>query len=240
MPNQAITILAGIGKTQRISNAYVFVGGSAEGKLQAALTFARELIGSNKDPHPDIVVIDRPIDPASKKQKASLSIDQIRELKEITRYGPSEAPWQAVIIKDADTLSAGGAQAGNSFLRLLEEPAPGVVFILIANREEGLPKTILSRCQKISFPEDAPTISEETREIFKQLKVQPYDLIGNSRRLLAAEDAEELATGLFTLFAEEGKTREARISLDILKGIKRRVNRKLALDLLGVRLWKKS
>lgn len=240
MPNQATTILEGIAKTQRISNAYLFTGGQAEGKLEVALKFARDLVGSQKHPHPDIIVIERPFDPSTNKQKASLSIDQIRELKEVTRYGPAEAKWQVVIIKDADTLSAQGAQAGNSFLRLLEEPPPGVVFILVANRETGLPKTILSRCQKIAFPEDTPTISEETREIFKQLKVQPYDLIGNSRRLLGCEDAEVLATGLFTLFAEEGKTREARISLDILRGIKRRVNRKLALDLLGVRLWKKS
>jgi DNA polymerase III delta prime subunit len=240
MPNSTETILAGLAKTQKISNAYLFLGGSAEGKLQAALKFAQELIGTEKAVHPDIIVIERPFDPASKKQKASLSIDQIRELKEITRYGPAEAQWQVVIIKDADTLSAQGAQAGNSFLRLLEEPAPGVVFILIANREEGLPQTILSRCQKVAFPEAAPTISDETREMFKQLKLKPYDLVGNSRRLLGCEDAEELVTGLFTLFAEEGKTREARVSLDILKGIKRRANRKLALDLLGVRLWKKS
>lgn len=240
MPNQAATILSGIAKTQKISNAYLFVGGSAEGKLQAALGFARALTGSKKDTHPDIIVIERPFDPSSKKQKASLSIDQIRELKGITCYGPSEAQWQVVIIKDADTLNAQGAQAGNSFLRLLEEPAPGVVFILIANREEGLAKTILSRCQKISFPEEAPMISDETREMFKQLRIKPYDLVGNSRRLLGCEDAEELVTGLFTLYAEEGKIQEARLSLDILKGIKRRANRKLALDLLGVRLWKKS
>jgi len=236
----AETILSGIARTGRVSNAYLFIGGSAEGKLQAALKFARELNGTEKEVHPDIIVIDRPFDPASKKQKASLSIDQIRELKGLTRYGPTEAKWQVVIIKDADTLNAQGAQAGNSFLRLLEEPTEGVVFILIANREEGLPKTILSRCQKVAFPEEAATISDEAREIFKQLKVKPFDLIGNSRRLLGCEDAEELVTGLFTLYAEEGQIEEARISLDILKGIKRRANRKLVLDLLGVRLWKKS
>jgi DNA polymerase-3 subunit delta' len=42
-------------------------------------------------------------------------------------------------------------EAANAFLKTLEEPPPGTVFVLITAREERLPETVRSRCRRIEF-----------------------------------------------------------------------------------------
>jgi DNA polymerase-3 subunit delta' len=41
---------------------------------------------------------------------------------------------------------------GNKLLKLIEEPPPGTVFILVSDGEEGVLPTIISRCQTIRIP----------------------------------------------------------------------------------------
>ena len=89
--------------------------------------------------HPDLVLV-----PPDGNQ---IKIDQIRELQEYVALKPS-GRHKVVIIDDAGKMNP---QAQNALLKTLEEPPPGVVFILIvANRGELLP-TILSRCQIVEF-----------------------------------------------------------------------------------------
>ena len=52
------------------------------------------------------------------------------------------------ILPDVDHMRR---EAANSFLKLLEEPGPGVVLILTAERLDNVLPTILSRCQRIRF-----------------------------------------------------------------------------------------
>lgn len=52
------------------------------------------------------------------------------------------------ILTDVDHMRR---EAANSFLKLLEEPGPGVVLILTAERIGNVLPTILSRCQRVRF-----------------------------------------------------------------------------------------
>ena len=75
-------------------------------------------------------------------------IDEIRDLREQTRYASSEGRFKVYIIDEAHMLTT---EAFNAFLKTLEEPPPGVVFILATTDPSRLPRTIISRCQRFNF-----------------------------------------------------------------------------------------
>lgn len=243
MESKSQKILNGILTTRRIAGAYIFTGNNEKQKLDSAKYFAKALncttnidsciecescIKAEKSIHPDITIIE--------KDKNSIKIEQIRSLKTSTRFGPSEGKWQVVIINNADTMST---EAANSFLKLLEEPAPNVVFILIANREGNLPKTILSRCQKILFEESTlEKPSDESHAIFNRINDRSLDFIDMSQVLSELKEPKLILQEFFSLYTEARQIKEAKAVLETLKGIERRANQKLALDLLSLKLWK--
>ena len=243
MQKRSQKILAGIINTQRIANGYVFFGSERQIKIDAAKYFAAALnctgktspcgtcescTKAQKNVHPDIITFE--------KDKTSIKIEQIRSLKTVTRYGPSEGKWQAIIINDADSMTT---EAANSFLKVLEEPSPNVVFILLSEREGALPKTILSRCQKIIFEESSPELpSEETMALFNKINNNEFHYIELSQTLSEAKNPKEILQHFFTLYTEAKKAKQAREVLETLKGIEKRANQKLALDLLSLKLWK--
>jgi len=90
--------------------------------------------------HPDIHII--------KSAGEILKIDQIRELAGKLVLKPYEAKIRVVIIFDAHKLNP---EAGNSLLKILEEPPEKTIFILTTKQVSDLLTTISSRCQKIPF-----------------------------------------------------------------------------------------
>jgi DNA polymerase-3 subunit delta' len=61
---------------------------------------------------------------------------------------PYEARRRVVIITDAQAMNPA---AGNAFLKMLEEPPPRTILILVATHTSDLLPTIVSRCQQIRF-----------------------------------------------------------------------------------------
>ena len=80
-------------------------------------------------------------------EKNTIAIETIRELYKATRA--KQEGRQVVIIDRADRMSI---EAENAFLKLLEEPRPGLTFILTAPQPESLLPTILSRVQQVALP----------------------------------------------------------------------------------------
>ncbi len=87
--------------------------------------------------HPDITVV-APLD-----GKKSISIEQIRELREETIIKPHQAQKRVFVIDCADTMNP---YAQNALLKVLEEPPQTVMFILITESKSALLSTIISRC----------------------------------------------------------------------------------------------
>ena len=85
--------------------------------------------------------------PAGGEHRAVI-IDQVRDLKHDARYQPYEGKWKIFILEDAEQMRA---EAANSLLKVLEEPPPGIVIILIAESTEALLPTLVSRCQLVRF-----------------------------------------------------------------------------------------
>ncbi|MFH1825980.1 MAG: hypothetical protein ABH823_01640 [bacterium] len=223
------TILQGIVKSDRVAGAYLFLGSAGVGKKEAALYFS-ELLKCSKQ---DQVLIE--------PQGATVKIDQVRELQRWVRFGPSAGRYLVAIVDQADKLTD---QAAGAFLKTLEEPAPGVVFVLLVEREDKLPATILSRCQKIIFSDQlaAWQARPELQPFYldlRDIKNKPTgELLGLSARLAKEKETiEDILYNLAYYCQQKLKAfKLARIILDTVRYLKRRANLKLALDVMCLKL----
>jgi len=96
--------------------------------------------------HPDFLSIG--IDPNSEKKKSELSVDEIREVSLFLRGTSSTGGWRVVLIDDAECMNK---NAANALLKILEEPPPKSMIILIASTLGYFPPTIRSRCRVLPF-----------------------------------------------------------------------------------------
>ena len=128
------------------THAYLLAGSSPEELANIALRFAAGLVAEDDEEqfalamrgaHPDVHVF-------SPGGAAAYLVEQLRELVHDAELAPVRSRHKAYIIESADKLA--GAPA-NAFLKTLEEPAEGVVFLLLAPHEEGVLETLRSRCE---------------------------------------------------------------------------------------------
>ncbi|PPC92533.1 MAG: DNA polymerase III subunit delta' [Methylotenera sp.] len=90
------------------------------------------------------------------RKKTQISVTQIRDLSNFLGLSSHRSEGlRIVLIHPAESLNIASA---NALLKMLEEPAPGVLFILVSHHLQRLIPTILSRCQKIQMP--VPTEAE--------------------------------------------------------------------------------
>jgi DNA polymerase-3 subunit gamma/tau len=122
-------------------------------------------------------------------------IDEIRELREGTRYRPARDRFKIVILDEAHQITDA---AFNALLKTLEEPPDHMVFMLATTQPEDIPQTIRSRCQNFSFR------AVRFEEIMGQLR----DLSG--RENISADE------GALAMLAEagDGSMRDALSILD--------------------------
>ena len=91
------------------------------------------------------------------KKKTQISVLQIRDLSSFLSLSSHHSGGsRVVLIHPAEALNLASA---NALLKMLEEPAPGVVFILVAHQLQRLLPTIISRCQKVCMPMPTETQS---------------------------------------------------------------------------------
>lgn len=121
--------------------------------------------------HPDLLVIERQYDTAKDRYKNAVDVDEVRKVSPFLRMTAADGGWRIVIIDDADTMNR---NAQNALLKILEEPPPNALLILITHTTGGLIPTIKSRTQTVYF--DPPS-----DEVFKSL-------LGKSGSALSAEE----------------------------------------------------
>ncbi len=78
----------------------------------------------------------------------SIGIGSIRKVIETVSKHPFEGRRTVVIIFDAHLMTV---EAQNAFLKVLEEPPPSAVLVLVTEFPDKLLDTVLSRCQHIRF-----------------------------------------------------------------------------------------
>lgn len=101
--------------------------------------------------HPDFRLVKRePHDSGPKKGelRRGIVIDQIRKLQELFAVAPALSDWRVAVIDCMDELEA---QAEQSLLKLLEEPPPRCLLLLVSHVPGRLLPTIRSRCRRLDF-----------------------------------------------------------------------------------------
>lgn len=138
----------------RVSHAYLLTGPAGSNKTSAAYAFAQAILcekngcGECDDcvrvlrrRHPDVHYY-------APEGAQGYLVEQIREIVSDVSLAPIRAKRKVYILDRVDLL---GTQAANAFLKTLEEPVSGVVFILLGRTREGVLPTIVSRCQVVPF-----------------------------------------------------------------------------------------
>jgi len=122
-----------------LGHALIFCGTRGSGKTTTARLVAKAL---NPDlPPAELSMVVTEVDAAS-----NTGVDNVRDLTENIRY--SSRGHRVVILDEAHMLSK---NAWNALLKTLEEPPPGVTFILITTEPNKLIPTVKSRCQLYEF-----------------------------------------------------------------------------------------
>ncbi|GAB4189292.1 MAG: hypothetical protein Kow00108_25450 [Calditrichia bacterium] len=81
-------------------------------------------------------------------ENSFIGIDTIRALRQEAFEQPHQSSKKIIIITDVEKMRV---EAANALLKILEEPPPYVIFILVTSNISQILQTIISRCQTIHF-----------------------------------------------------------------------------------------
>ena len=90
----------------------------------------------------------RHIDVLEMDAASKTGVDDVRDLIEFSRYGPTSSRYKIFIIDEVHMLSK---QAFNALLKTLEEPPNYLKFIFATTEVNKIPITVLSRCQRFDL-----------------------------------------------------------------------------------------
>ncbi len=82
----------------------------------------------------------------------TILIHSIRDLRRRIYMSHADRGWKAILIFDAEKLCIPQPEAANALLKILEEPPPNTVFVLVTSRIDQILDTIKSRCLPFYFP----------------------------------------------------------------------------------------
>lgn len=88
-----------------------------------------------------------------KKRSTQIRIDQIRDLSEAMVVGTHRQGLRVVILRPAEAMNM---HTANSLLKMLEEPIPGSLFLLVSGKLNQLLPTVKSRCRQLHLGKPAP------------------------------------------------------------------------------------
>lgn len=169
----------------RIHHAWLLAGPKGIGKGTLAYRFARAALANpgERDPrgeslaidpstiaarqvralsHPGLLVIRRPYDVKTKRFSASITVDEVRRLRNFLSHRAAGDGWRIVIVDEANELNV---NAANALLKSLEEPPTRTVFLLISSAPGELVPTIRSRCRMLAL---APLGQEDLRAAVRE------------------------------------------------------------------------
>ena len=193
----------------RIAHGYIFSGHRGIGKTTIARILAcalncRNAIGSAVRPTPEPCEVcescveiraGNSVDVIEIDAATNRGIDEIRELRDASRYRPARDRFKIYILDEAHQITDA---AFNALLKTLEEPPDHIIFMMATTQPEDIPQTVRSRCQHFSFH-----------------AVKLADILGELRGIATREgvDADDGALGLLAE-AGDGSMRDALSIMD--------------------------
>ncbi len=180
----AIAAFAGAWATGRVHHAWLLSGPPGIGKATLAYRIARFVLagGASTGPdlglapstrvfrkvaagtHPDLAVLERAAAAEPGRAKTEITVDEVRSLSAFLRRTPAEGSWRVGIIDPADALNR---EAANALLKILEEPPPRTLLLLVAHAPGRLLVTLRSRCRRLPL---APLTLAEVASLIGSLR----------------------------------------------------------------------
>jgi DNA polymerase III subunit delta' len=155
-------------KRDKLHHAYLFSGPEGVGKKMTALELIKALNCDRPVPDggcdhcPSCLKLDRQIHPDFihvKPEGVNIRIEQIRDLSQRLAFGSALGRSRLCLLDRASDLNE---PAANAFLKTLEEPPLGTLFVLLVQDPGDLLPTLVSRCVSIPFnPLPLSLISEK-------------------------------------------------------------------------------
>jgi DNA polymerase-3 subunit delta' len=167
------TILDAI-RAGRMHHAWLITGPEGVGKATLAYRFARRLLAGQPsedslalDPtnpvfrrvaansHADLLTIERVFNEKTKRMKTQIAVEDVRKINGFMSLTPAEGGWRVVVVDGAEELNQASA---NALLKILEEPPPRAILLLVCAAPGRLLPTIRSRCRRLRLTPlaDAP------------------------------------------------------------------------------------
>ncbi len=177
--------LLGAYQANRPPHAFIIGGERGIGKATLAWRLARFLL-ANPDPaalraarnlhvdpnhpvarriaalsHPDVFLLRREWNEKTRRHFSEIRVDDVRQA--MRRFQHASQGYRICIVDCADELNR---SAANALLKLIEEPPPRALFLIVAHRPALVLPTLRSRCQTLLL---RPLSSDEVCAVLERL-----------------------------------------------------------------------
>ena len=196
-------------RENRLAHAWLIGGREGIGKATLAWRFARFVL-ANPDPtmaavqnardlfvasdhpaarqlaalsHPDFALARREWNAKSKGFYSEIRVEDVRDALSMFHMSAAFGGWRIAIVDCADELNPAGA---NALLKMIEEPPPRALILVVAHQPGRVLPTIRSRCRRLLLDRLTAAEIEATIEGLGP----PWDAIDPARRGLAAARAD--------------------------------------------------
>jgi DNA polymerase-3 subunit delta' len=193
---EAEAVLVGAMASARMHHAWLITGPQGVGKATLAYRFARAILAGRNatgslameplDPvfrrvasgtHADLLTVEREWDEKRKKLRGEIVIDTVRGVAAFLRLTAAEGGWRVVIVDGAEDINR---NAANALLKVLEEPPPRTVILLVCSAAGRLLPTIRSRCRRLRLGKlDDATMSDLTARYLPQMPSDQSDRLAS-------------------------------------------------------------
>lgn len=184
----------------RLPHAFLIGGPEGVGKATLAYRIARFVLANPKPAathlelpaehpvarqvaalsHPDLLVLRRIAADEEKKVPTEISVAEVRRLVKFFGTTAAYGGYRICIVDSLDELNKYGA---NSLLKILEEPPPNSLFLLISHSPGRLLATIRSRCQKLSLrPLSEAGVEKAMTGLANEMEDLPQEKIPDAAR----------------------------------------------------------
>ena len=156
---------------RKLHHAWLLAGPKGVGKASFALAAARRVLADAAGPavavpglevpddhptarliaagsHPDMRWLERLPKEKGDGLARNITVAQVRALAEFLGMTPALSDWRVVVVDSIDDLEPAAA---NALLKILEEPPPNSIYLLVSHAPGRLLPTIRSRCRRLDF-----------------------------------------------------------------------------------------
>lgn len=195
--------------SDHVGHAYLLYGNAAEAEAEAyAFAAALNCLSPEKGEacgecrhclqlkagnFPDLIVLE--------PEKVNYTVGQFRTLMKYLSLTAKKETYRVFWFKKADHFTE---DCVGFFLKSLEEPVPGTVFLLTAENEDKIYETISSRCRVLHLPRRFGVEREKKEDVFQTLcliKQEPMEYLFRFAEKYTKENGKEELAAFFSTAA---------------------------------------